>query len=493
VKLDTAPPPTRAASIARRSGPTIDGVWAALPVLIPVLVTLMGRMVAIDLAYHVRAGNLILDLHTIPRVDTFSFSVAGSPWLDQQWGAQLAMALAHRAGGFATLAVLRAALIGLAFGLVYRACRVLGAAPRAASLLALAGFVVSLQTLAMRPQLFALPLFAAALLVVVDRDRHPGRLWWLPAMAAVWANLHGSFVMIPVLLGLAFVEDLARRNRPGARRLAVVGAASLAATCLTPWGPRVWVYAIQISTDPVIRKSVTEWAPITLSSFAGATFFLTAAAIMGWLALRGRPTPWPSLVWLGAFFFLTLPAGRGVIWWGLVAPVVVAGLMSDAAATGTTTRAGPTTRAGSSAVNVAVITMLVMASLLALPYWRAGGDPLPLLREAPQGLVTAAHAHLPDGARLLVPEPWGSWFEYALPSMPVFVDPRIELFPLPVWEDYSKVRSAGQGWQQVLDRWGVDAVVVDTRDWDLAGVIASDPEWRLAYRDADGVLYVRRT
>jgi hypothetical protein len=491
VKLDTAPSPTRATPPVGRPGPTIDAVWAVLPVLIPVLVTLMGRMVAIDLAYHVRAGNLVLDQHAIPRLDTFSFSVAGSPWLDQQWGAQLAIAVAHRAGGFATLAVLRAALIGLAFGIVYRACRVRGATPRSASLLALGGFVVSLQTLAMRPQLFALPLFAIALLLVVDRDRHPGRLWWLPAMAAVWANLHGSFVMVPVLLGLAFIEDLARGDRPAARRLALVGAASLVATCLNPWGPRVWVYAIQLSTNPVIRKSVTEWAPITLSSFAGAMFFVTAAAIMGWLALRGRRTPWPSLLWLGSFFFLTLPAGRGVIWWGLVAPVVVAGLIDRSASAQARSRAEPTTRAGSSVINVAVIAMLLVASVLALPYWRAARGPLPLLREAPQGLVAAAGADLPAGSRLLVPEPWGSWFEYALPSMPVFVDPRIEVFPLSVWEDYSKVRSAGQGWQQVLDRWGVDAVVVDSRDWDLADVIATDPGWRAAYRDGDGVLYVR--
>ncbi len=423
----------------------------------------------------------------IPRVDTFSFSVAGAPWLDQQWGAQVLMALAHRAGGFASLSVLRAALIGTSFGIVYRACRIRGAAPRAASLLSLAGFVVSLQTLAMRPQLFALPLFAAALLLIVDRVRHPLRLWWLPVMTVVWVNLHGSFVMVPVLLGLAFVEDLARRDRSDAKRLAIVGAACLAATCLNPWGPRTWVYAIELSTNPVIRKSVTEWAPITLSSFAGAMFFVSAATIMGWLAIRGRPAPWPQLAWLGAFFFLTLPAGRGVIWWGLVAPVIVAGLLAPSEGRA----AAPDPGRGSGIVNRALIATLLVASLVALPYWRAGGDPLPLLREAPQGLVEAARADLPSGSRLLVPEPWGSWFEYALPSMPVFVDPRIEVFRLSVWQDYSNVRAAAQGWQRILDRWHVDGVVVDTRDWALADVIARDPGWRLAYRDADGAFYVR--
>jgi hypothetical protein len=39
---------------------TLDRVWALLPILVPALVSMMSRMVAIDLAYHVRAGELIL-------------------------------------------------------------------------------------------------------------------------------------------------------------------------------------------------------------------------------------------------------------------------------------------------------------------------------------------------------------------------------------------------------------------------------------------------
>ena len=33
-----------------------------------------------------------------------------------------------------------------------------------------------------------------------------------------------------------------------------------------------------------------------------------------------------ALLWLATFFVLALPALRGVVWWGLVFPVVVAGL-----------------------------------------------------------------------------------------------------------------------------------------------------------------------
>jgi hypothetical protein len=469
----------------RVRAPSIDGVWAILPVVVPVLVTLMSTMLAIDLAYHVRAGDLILDTRAIPRVDTFTFTMAGRAWLDQQWGAQLLMALAHRAGGWGALAILRALLIGATFGMTYRTCRVRGAAPIAASCLALGGFVVSLQALAMRPQLLAVPLFAASLLVLVERDAHPRRLWLIPVMAALWANLHGSFVMAPALVALALIEDLGRRERAGARRLAAVGGLTVLATLCTPFGFHVWTYAIDLSTNPVIRDSVTEWAPITLSSFAGVGFFLTAGACAAWLALRGEPTPWTDLAWLGAFFLLALPAARGVIWWGLVAPVVMAGLLPHRVRDGVSR-----VRAGSPALNLTVVTVLVVATLGALVRVRQAPDAA-LLREAPMGLTAAVAAAVPAGSRLVVPEPWGSWFEFAVPDVPLFVDPRIELFPQSVWEDYTTLRISRDGWQRVLDRWDADAIVIDTRDWTLGDRLASDPSWRLAYRDHDGELFVR--
>src|SRR5437773_11442746 len=103
-------PPTQA--IRRRP---IDLAWASLVVLVPVVVALLSRMGTTDLTYHIRAGEGILSTHSLPRVDTYTFTVFGQPWLDQQWGAQVVFALGHRLGGWATLAFLQAALIGVSF------------------------------------------------------------------------------------------------------------------------------------------------------------------------------------------------------------------------------------------------------------------------------------------------------------------------------------------------------------------------------------------
>jgi hypothetical protein len=91
------------------------------------------------------------------------------------------------------------------------------------------------------------------------------------------------------------------------------------------------------------------------------------------------------------------------------------------------------------------------------------------------------------------PQLWGSWFEFAFPEHPAFVDSRIEVFPDRVWEDYDAVSAGREGWQGVLDRWGIDVVVAERRQQAaLIPFILQDPGWRLVHRDADGMIFVRR-
>jgi hypothetical protein len=483
LKPVTAAPPSRVnVSADRGLTPTMDHVWASLTVLVPMFVSLVSRMVAVDLAYHVRAGTEVL-AGSIPRADSYSFTVAGAPWLDQQWGAQGLMALAHGAGGFGMLTVLRGLMIGGAFGLIYLACRARGADPRASSLLSLAGFVACLQTLAMRPQLFAVVLFAATLWILAGRHQHPNRMWAIPAIALFWSQLHGTFFMAGMLVGLALVEDRTER-RGGYRRTWVILLASIAITLVNPFGFGAWTYVKDLGTNPVIRRTITEWAPTSTSTFSGAVFFLSAAAIAGWLARRREPAPWGTLAWLGTFFVLTLPAQRGIVWWALVAPVAVAGLLAP--------RTAATRSRGSGVVNTTIIGTLVAVTIAAMPIWRGvpDGD---LLSEAPVGVSAHARTTLPEGARVFVPQAWASWFELDVPEAAVFVDPRIELFGSEIWRDYNEVRTVGAEWTDVLDRWGVDAVVVDLvpEGRPLADALSHEAGWCRTYGDVQGALFVR--
>jgi len=52
------------------------------------------------------------------------------------------------------------------------------------------------------------------------------------------------------------------------------------------------------------------------------------------------------------------------------------------------------------------------------------------------------------------------------------------------------VQTLRSDWKQVLDKYGVDYIVYN-RGEALANVLATQPEWALAYQDSVAVIYVR--
>ncbi len=351
---------------------TFARLWTFFAVALPVVAGLLAILSAVDLAYHVRAGAEFLDTGRIATADTWTHTAAGQPWANQQWGAQVILAAIHRLGGFEALVVFRAAVIGAIFGLVMVAARIRGATARQAALLSLAAFGVSAAALTLRPQLLGMLLFAASLVLVADRRRHPGRLWLVPLLVVAWANLHGSFFLAPLLLGVAWLEDLHDRQ-PRHGRVLVIAVVAAAAAVLNPLGVGVWTYAIGLSTNAEVTTRISEWQPTTLRSVIGLIFFGSALLVVAFLARRGRPTPWPTLLWLAVLFGIGAYALRGVAWWPLGAAVVVAGLLDRP-------ELQKERPERASRLNAVVAGLVVVAGVILLPWWRPT-----VLLEAPTG------------------------------------------------------------------------------------------------------------
>ena len=78
---------------------------------------------------------------------------------------------------------------------------------------------------------------------------------------------------------------------------------------------------------------------------------------------------------------------------------------------------------------------------------------------------------------------YGSYLIWALPDQKIFVDPRVELYPLALWEQYIDI-SNGVRSLELLDAYGVDRVMLDTSlQPELAAVLEASPAWSLEYQD----------
>jgi hypothetical protein len=265
-----------------------------------------------------------------------------------------------------------------------------------------------------------------------------------------------------------------------------VGLAVIAATMCTPFGPGVWRYVWSLSSNQTVRDLVVEWQRTSVDSYSGAAFLLSVVLVALHLIRRRAGVAWPLLLALASFILIGWSSVRGVYWWGMAAPVLLAGTFPTPQAR----RADPMRVA-----NLALVAVLAGAMLAAFIPWVSPASIVPTdrLDQAPRGITSALERTLVANERVFAAQAWGSWFEFALPTHPVAVDSRIELFPASVWTQYATVASGREGWHEQLEAWTVRVVAVHaTQQPLLLQRLTADRRWHRVYHDADGAVFVRR-
>jgi len=486
--LAPTPPSTRSSRWAITRGQ----LFMLLAIFLPAVASVLAPVLTGDVSYQIRAGQLMFEAGGIIETDPFTFTVAGEPWLNQQWGASVIFAAVHDGTGWAGLLLMRAVLIGLAFGLVYAACRATRVSQIVASLVTLGMFVVAATNLALRSQMFGVVCFAAVVAILAWRRKHPLLLWLIPLIMIIWANTHGSFVMGWAAIGLAVLEDLVARRRLAVVTI-VVGLLSVLATLIHPWGLEMWAYVVELSTNPLIAALVTEWQAPTLKTPTGLFFFVSLALVLVLLVVRGRAISWLQIAWLAGLVLLSLMAVRNVVWWAIGAAPVVAILVGGLEFRGR--RVGdPAFDRARGIGYTAIVGVAAVLALAVLPIWKPIDSlygPEGLVRYAPRGVTETLLAEATADDRLFAEQKWASWFELAVPGVPVMVDTRIELFDGDTWGDYLHVQAGRADWADILDRWEVTLIAADAGNTQLRPFLDAHPAWELLHEDGEGAVYRR--
>ena len=161
-----------------------------------------------DIWWHLRNAAYLLEHHSFPSVDSYSFGAAGAPWLDHEWLSEIPFFLGFKAMGLrGVLGVYFAVLVLIYAGVYYRSCRA-GADCKNATITTLLAIFLGVVSIGPRVLLFGW-LCMVGLLLILDRFRRTGKgLWLLPPLFALWINLHGSWVFGMVVLVITITAGL---------------------------------------------------------------------------------------------------------------------------------------------------------------------------------------------------------------------------------------------------------------------------------------------
>jgi hypothetical protein len=434
-----------------------------------------------DTGWHVAAGEWILDHRAVPRVDPFSYTFAGKPWVAHEWLAELVMAAAWRAGGWSALSLLFAVAgtaLFLTVGLWMR--RWLSSLPLFLGLMCL--FILLQPFLLARPHLLAWPILAGWMIGLV-RARELGRAPH-PALALlmlVWANLHGSFLFGLLLIGPFALEALIEAREapaPVILRWGGFGLLALLASFATPHGPAGLLFPLGVSSMaslPLIR----EWQPTDIADLSGFSILLFAGLFLAlWRGVRIPPLRLILLLGLLALALLHI-RHQAIL-------AIVAAILLPPALIAAPSRPPLDAILGANRRGVAallIILVAIAAARLAIPMTRPDGQDAPL---------TAIAAVPPELRTRPVFNHYGFGGGLILAGMRPYIDGRADLYGDDFMLDYSRISHGDAAlWRAAVARWRIDWAILRPQE-PLAFQLAQDRGWSLLYKDRWAVIYARR-
>src|SRR5258706_2518670 len=169
--------------------------WCGLGLLVLLCASFCQTQLAeVDLHWHLLAGERILQDRQAPRVDRFTYTSGGRPWVDLHWLYQVLLALVYRAGGWAGVDVLKTVCITGAFVLSLLAGARRGAPPVVLAAVGLPALVAAQERFTMRPEALSFLFLGGFLLILGVRRRHPGILWGWPPLLVLRANCAALYI-----------------------------------------------------------------------------------------------------------------------------------------------------------------------------------------------------------------------------------------------------------------------------------------------------------
>lgn len=488
----------------KRAGP--------LAVLLVLAGALAGatRLRSYDLFWHLATGKHILESGAVPRGDPFSFTAAGTPWVDHSWLFQVVLWGAWDLAGMWGPWILKLGCAAALAALLVRhllCWRVPPAATAVVVLVALQGMHFRLM---FRPELATLLLaaLAAHLLCPVPGRRARWTPLWLVPLTVLWINTHGGGIVAPLLLAACLAGALAGRwldpgrpALPGSWWLALAG--SVLALGVNPYGAEVLAVPFRLHAivgQPWADNPEWAWPP---DPRVFPLLYLACAALVI-LAVRRLGRLEPSSLALGTLGFgMAFFSVRNVGLFFVLMPFAAAPLLAGARTWGK--------------VRPAMVHGLVLAGMAWLawaPAWlalapRGGmlGAGLEPGRYPVHAVEFLEREAVPS--RLFNEVAFGGYLIWHFPERPVFIDGRNEIYAELLQQIHAGMGNVQSFWE-LTRRWQLDAALLRypaqgmvvgypqpgggrrdvVRSW--SEVFFPRREWALVYWDDTAMVRVRR-
>jgi hypothetical protein len=455
-----------------------------------------------DFWWHLKTGQLIVQTHSIPHVDPFSFTKLGGTWITHEWLSEALIYTLFQLGGFGLLIFLFALIITGAFLISYLRCPG-GTRPYVAGFVLVLGAISTAPTWGVRPQMISL-LITSIFLYLLDGYKRDGKYKFLiplPLITLIWVNLHAGYLLGLALMGIyifgGLVEILIAQFhnsertggltalRPILIQCCFLGACVLAALA-NPNGIKIIIYPFQTLISPSMQQFIQEWFSPDFHQLMWQPFAWLILALIG-IGMISKKSISPTNVLLTLFLgYAALRSMRNIP----LFVIAVIPFLSDQVGSlvNIPIEKGTPSRLFSMIVPILLLSLVLIISLRFMQVVRE--QSATESENFPKAAVDWLLENKSQG-NLFNSYGWGGYLIWkTYPEYRVYIDGRADVYGDKFIFDYMTIYHAEPGWESKLNSQGVKTVLIESNA-PLAYMLSQSTTWRIGFQDKTSTIYTR--
>jgi len=323
----------------------------------------------------------------------------------------------------------------------------------------------------------------------------------------VWVNLHAGYLIGLVLIGVAIVGvvldawaagEKLTVHWPRLKTLILVFIACLLAVNLNPQGPRIFIFPFEFFMSPVQQDQVIDWLSPDFHEQDLLPLAVLILLTMAALALSAkRPRPSEVLLFLSTLY-ATLKSNRHMAIFALIAaPLLADYLQQYVAMTSFAKMFGPSppeTATGGNRRKEIVFNIILLVPIIACAFKLKSAiysAPTQARVGVPLQAVDYMKANHLTGNTFTDPNIWGGYLIWEMPSNPVYIDGRIDMYGDEFVKEYVNMVHGMTRWQEPFDKYAVQVAIVSPKSV-LRLQLEQSPQWQAVYEDEMATVFRRR-
>ena len=445
-----------------------------------------------DIWWHMRNAAYLLQHHSLPNRDTYSFTVAGQPWINHEWLAELPYYFAFRALGLVGLKSLAIGILATMMLCLLYLCYQESRNFKASVVCCAIATLLATVSYGPRTILFGY-LYLVILLIILQRFRSKGSapVWLIPPLFCLWVNTHGSWSLGLIVFFLVAASGMVgniwgrlestRWTTLQLKKLILTGVASVAALFVNPYGWRLVYYPFDLAFKQKLNIAhVAEWVTLDFHSFRGKMVM----ALVFWLLLSAlvRDRRWtlgPLLVLLFGLY-----SGMTYIRFLFLIGLVLAPVLAQ------TLDFFPRYRPTEDTPRLNAVVILLLLGAMAYIWPRESTLKKSVDEAYPTGALTYIKAN-PLQGNMLNFYLWGGYLGWNDPSIKVFVDSRVDIFEYAgVLQDYLDILGIRSP-DTVIQKYKIRYVLFPPNE-PYSYILQRDPHWKVLYQDKVSILFTNQ-